>query len=175
MIDSTVDLHARGAALVAAASNARSSDDWAAIPQGAEWPFAWGSCWQHCITVAVQEPETEIGWFHSTLGLSAFAWDAEREYLMMSSPDSALLLGIGRTRSDAPPLPEGSMLLELMLEDIEGSARALAERGIDFDEPVRAPWGSGHPMRTAWLRSPGGIRVRLWGMVQVGEPDAQKS
>lgn len=167
---STTDLRTHGAALITAASTARTADDWAAMPKINGWPFAWGSCWQNCITIAVNDPETEIGWLHSVLGMSVFAWDAEREYLMMSSPDSALLLGIGRVREDAPALPEGSMLLELMLEDIEGSAAALAERGVEFDEPIRAPWGDAHPMRTAWLRTPGGIRVRLWGMVEVAQP-----
>lgn len=164
--DST-DLRERGEKRLEMMRNAKTKEDWNAIftlPKPS-FPFAWNEtwegCWKQCVEYRVSDLAGEMSFFVDRLGFSIYALQAD--YAMFTSPDQAFFLAIRPAADDAPAAAPNSIGIEFMVADINAAVAELEGRGVRFEEAAK-PCMEGSPMYIAYLRTPNGIRITLWGM-----------
>ena len=138
-------------------------------PTPVNYPFKWGDCWSGNVGVAVDDLESEIGFWVDLMGFRPFAFFDGT--LMFRSPDNTFGMSLSRATEDSPP--SGSIIVELMLDNVEEATRTLQSRGAEFDQILHPVWGEEQTMRTSELTSPAGFRVILWGMI--GENSTSQS
>jgi hypothetical protein len=159
------NLREQGARLLEMARNASTPEDWKAIWGIPKPPiaFGWGDCWKQCVAYRVDDFESEVGYYFDVIGLSLFAIGSDS--VMFTSPDNAFLLAVMPASGDAPAAPPKSVRVEFMVQDFFATVKELENRGVAFDE-VAQPWGADSPMQIGCFATPGGIEIKLWGMVE---------
>jgi catechol 2,3-dioxygenase-like lactoylglutathione lyase family enzyme len=130
------------------------------------FPFAWGDCWKQCIEYKVDDFAAEVGFYIDVLGLTINAFDPD--YAMFTSPHGDFYFAV-------VPAPEGestppsALRLQFMVADIFNTTIELENRGIVFEQPP-SPVHPDSMLHIAYFRTPNGIFVDLWGIVQPSDP-----
>jgi hypothetical protein len=147
----------------------KSREDWEKLwpAPGHAYPFTWGDCWKAVTEFGVSNFPAELGFYLDILGMKVNAmWDG---HAMIMTPDADFAFTIHAAKRTATELN-----LQFMLGNIAVAAAALKRRGLRFAQELKAEWGDEHPMRTCKLRTPSGMIITLWGMVEVGKKSAKK-
>jgi hypothetical protein len=116
-----------------------------------------------CVEYCVDDFAAEVGFFADILGLPVNAYSADS--FMFTSPDGAFFLSVTASSDDATATPAETIHLQLMIADILETAHELEHRGIVF-EKFPEPYEPNSPLHTGTFRTPGGVAVDLWGMVE---------
>jgi len=151
-----MELAEKGRARIAAATEGE------AAPPTPTFPFEWGERWKHCVEYRVIDFDAEVGFFLDVMGFRPNA--LAPDYAMFTSPKGDFYLSIVSTTDVKSSTPGDSIRLGFMVKDIEGVARELGKRGIDFEKPVRLYEPAGGGLHTGRFRTPNGIAVDLWGV-----------
>ncbi len=159
----TVDCRKLGEARIAAARAAKTPADWKRLwPKPANpWGIKWGTCWKACLEYIVEDFAAEVGFFIDVLGFPTNAFD--QNYAMFTSPEKDFFFGVVRVSDGATPTPKDAIRLQFMVEDIYGTALEFEKRGVVFEKKPQSQHGS--PIYCATFRTPAGIAVDLWGMM----------
>ena len=139
-----------------------SADSNSEQPSTVDYPFVWGECWTANIGVAVDDFESEVGFWVDIMGFRPFAFFEST--LMFRSPDNSFGMSLSQATEDYPP--SHSITVELMLDNLEEATETIRSCGAEFSKTLFPVWGEGQTMRTSELVSPAGFRVILWGMVE---------
>jgi len=156
-----------GNARLAAARQAKSKEDWDRLWAEPAHPYTFkpGTCWNHCVEYKVEDFAAEVGFFIDILGFTPNA--VSHEYAMFTSPSKEFFFSIVPVEQ-GKGTPADAIRLQFMIADIGKVAENLEKRGIEFEEkPI--PQGEGSPMYKGTFRTPHGIPVDLWGMVEEKE------
>jgi len=153
-----MELAERGRARIAAASAGEAP---AAKPA---FPFKWGECWKHCVEYRVLDFDAEVGFFLDVLGMEANALSAE--YAMFTGPDRDFYFALVPADEVEPPTEGRTIRLGFMIQDIQRVAADLQGRGVEFEKPVQRYMDAEASLFTGRFRTPNGIAVDLWGMVE---------
>ncbi len=147
------------------AEKAKTPEDWKQLWKDPEYdyPFKWGDCWKQCIEYFVDDFVSEVGFFIDILGFPPNAFD--KCYAMFSSPDRAFYFSIACSTTENKTTPPDSIRIQFMIEDIIGTAKELEARGIIFERKPEPFEDEASPMYTGYFRSPNGVRIDLWGMI----------
>ena len=156
-----------GQARLEVAKKAKTREDWDKLwkEPAHPYPFKLGPCWKNCVEYKVEDFAAEVGFFLDILGFDPNALGPE--YAMLTSPDKEFYFSI-------VPAEEGkgtstdAIRLQFMIEDILNVAEELEKRGIAFEKEPE-PQGEGSPLYKSTFRTPHGIPVDLWGMVEQKE------
>jgi catechol 2,3-dioxygenase-like lactoylglutathione lyase family enzyme len=157
------DCRAFGAARIAVSQQAKSPEDWKKLwkkPANA-WAIQWGTCWKACLEYIVADFEAEAGFWIDVLGFPTNAFSAD--YAMFTSPEKDFFFSVVRAKDGATPTPREAIRVQFMVEDIYGTTLEFEKRGVEFEKRPAAHQGS--PIYSATFRTPAGIAVDLWGMV----------
>ena len=127
------------------------------------YPFKWGDCWKQCIEYHVDDFAAEVGFFADILGFPVNACSSD--YFMFTSPDGAFFFSIVASSEAVAATPPESLRMQFMIVDIIDTAHELEQRGITF-EKFPQPHEPSSPLHTGTFRTPGGVAVDLWGMVE---------
>jgi len=157
-------VRAFGKARIDIARRASSQDDWQKLWKrpAYSFPFAWGDAWKQCIEYKVDDFAAEVGFFIDVLGLPINAFDPD--YAMFTSPHGDFFFAVVPAL-EGHSTPPDALRLQFMVADIFETTAELEQRGIAFESPP-APVNSGSALHIAWFRTPHGICVDLWGMLQ---------
>lgn len=157
------DCRKLGETRIAAARAAKTPADWKRLwPKPANaWGIKWGMCWKACLEYIVADFAAEAGFFIDVLGFPTNAFD--ENYAMFTSPDQEFYFAVVRARDGATPTPKDAVRIQFMVEDIYGTAMEFEKRGIVFEKRPHSEHGS--PIHNATFRTPAGIAVDLWGMM----------
>jgi catechol 2,3-dioxygenase-like lactoylglutathione lyase family enzyme len=163
-----------GEQLIEMSRNASTQEDWQKIWAMAkpDISFEWGPCWKQSAEYRVDDFAAEVGFYFNVIGLSLFTLNPDA--VMFTSPDKAFLLAVAPATDEEPAVHPNSFRVEFMVDDINATVKELESRGLGFDEVAR-PWGDSNPMQVARFRTPNGIGVTLWGMVETEPADAVAS
>lgn len=153
-----------GEARIAIARKARTPDEWKKLWKQSEnpYPFTWGECCKQWVEYKVTDFSAEIGFLIDLMGLSIYAFDTN--YAMFTSPDNAFYFGVCMVGEGESPTPPDAIRLQFVEQNIFAATLELERRGIVFDSPP-APW-EGSTLYRGSFRTPNGIWVDLWGMVE---------
>lgn len=145
------------------AGSTPSDSDGAWAPAAAGPAFAIGTCWTQCTFYAVGDFEAEIGFYLDILGLRAFV--LSQDEAMFTTATNEYYVGVKRASDDEPAVNGNSLRVQFMVADIAKVVGDLESRGINYEQRPE-PFGEGSPLWFGTLRSPNGVRVDLWGMVE---------
>ncbi|GAB1510589.1 VOC family protein [Actinophytocola sp. KF-1] len=96
-----------------------------------------------------RDPGRTVAFYRDTLGLAVYREFPGGTVFFLGN---GLLEVSGRGESG----PGEDVVLWLQVRDIEATARALADRGVELERgPEREPWG----LVEMWLRDPDGLRI----------------
>ncbi|KAF0242599.1 MAG: hypothetical protein FD180_3829 [Planctomycetota bacterium] len=157
------DCRKLGDARIAAARASKSPEDWKRLwsKPANPWAIKWGTCWKHCIEYTVADFASEVGFFIDVLGFPTNAFGDD--YAMFTSPEKDFYFGVVRAKDGATPTPKDAIRLQFMVEDVYGTTLEFEKRGVSFDKKPVSHHGS--PIFCATFRTPSGISVDLWGMM----------
>jgi catechol 2,3-dioxygenase-like lactoylglutathione lyase family enzyme len=157
------DVARLGAARLEVAMKAKTPDDWKKMwPKPANaWTFEWGSCWKQCIEYRVDDFASEVGFFIDVLGLPTNAFGPD--YAMFTGPGKDFYFAVVPTPDDGEATAPDTIRLAFMIADIHGAVNELEARGVQFEK--RAESWKGSPIHSCTFRTPAGVAVDLWGMV----------
>jgi hypothetical protein len=127
------------------------------------YPFTWGDCWKLCMEYRVDDFAAEVGFFADILGFPVNAFSSDS--FMFTSPDGAFFFSVVASSDDVPATPAGTIRLQFMIDGIIDTAHELEHRGISF-ENFPEPYEPNSPLHTGTFRTPGGVAIDLWGMVE---------
>jgi hypothetical protein len=127
------------------------------------YPFRWGDCWRQCMEYRVNDFAAEVGFFADLLGFPVNACSSD--YFMFTSPDGAFFFAIAAASDDVTATPAGAIRIQFMIDGIIDTAHELEQRGINF-EKFPEPCELNSPLHTGTFRTPNGVAVDLWGMVE---------
>ena len=146
------------------AATLRSREDWDAKWPAPRSPFPFSLAhWKHCMVYTVEDYAAEVGFLIDIVGLRA----------TMFGPDDALLTGpqgefafqvVGAGEGQEPTPPETIALL-FYVDNLEEACATLASRGVAFTEPPAPRGGPESTFYSAEFRTPHGVSVSLWGVV----------
>jgi catechol 2,3-dioxygenase-like lactoylglutathione lyase family enzyme len=165
-------VRAFGKARIDIARRARSPEDWQKLWKrpAHSFPFAWGNSWKQCVEYKVDDFAAEVGFFIDVLGLPINAFDPD--YAMFTSPNGDFYFSVVPAL-EGQSTPPDALRLQFMVADIFATAAELEGRGIVFENPP-APVQPGSSLHVAWFRTPHGICVDLWGIVQLAAQDTHQ-
>lgn len=154
-----------GEARLKIAAEAKTPEDWKRLwnKPAHDYSFKWGDCWKQCIEYYVDDFVSEVGFFIDILGFPTNAFD--KNYAMFTSPDRAFFFSIACSTTENKTTPPDSIRIQFMVEDILKTAKELEARGIVFEQQPEPFEDEASPMFTGYFRSPNGVRIDLWGMV----------
>ena len=154
-----------GEARLKIAAEAKTPEDWERLwnKPAHDYPFKWGDCWKQCIEYFVDDFVSEVGFFIDILGFPPNAFD--KCYAMFTSPDRAFYFSIACSTTENKTTPPDSIRIQFMIDDILATAAKLENRGIVFEKKPTHFDEVGSPLFTGFFRSPNGVRIDLWGMV----------
>jgi hypothetical protein len=161
-------VRAYGKARINIAEKAKTPEEWAELwkPPSNVYPFSWGECWKQCIEYKVDDFAAEVGFFIDILGLPVNAFDPD--YAMFTSPSGDFYFAVVPTKDGSSSTPANAIRIQFMLDDIIAVTEELERRGIIFDASPQ-PCVEGSSMYVGFFRTPHGINVDLWGMVEPEE------
>lgn len=140
----------------------KSPEDWQKMwtPPTHDFPLEYGPCWTMNVEYKVADFEAEVGFFLDVFGLESFVLDETDA--MFTGPKTEFYFSVVRHDKSTP----GDLIsLEFMCDDICKTHKELVGRGVEFETPPNPFRDSGN-LYIADFRTPNGIRVRLWGMVE---------
>lgn len=140
----------------------KSPEDWQKMwtPPTHDFPLEYGPCWTMTVEYKVADFEAEVGFFLDVFGLNSNAMDGS--YAMFTGPKEEFYFSIVRFEKSTP----GDLIsLEFMCDDICKTHEELVGRGVVFEKPPK-PYHEGGSLYIAIFRTPNGIPVRLWGVVE---------
>lgn len=156
---------AYGRARLDIAQRARTRQDWDRLwkrPQFS-FPFVWGQHWKQCIEYRVDDFASEVGFLIDVLGLPVNAFNAE--FAMFTGLNREFYFAVTPAQPDATSTPPDAIRIQFMVDDLFATTEELRRRGVAFDvEPQAVAEGS-----LQWIavfRTPHGICMELWGMVE---------
>ncbi len=154
-----------GEARIDIARNAHTPDEWRMLWKQSEnpYPFTRGNCCKQWMEYKVHDYSAEIGFFIDIMGLPIYAFDTH--YAMFTSPDNAFYFGVCMVGEGETPTPPDAIRLQFVEQNIFATTIELERRGIVFDSPP-VPWEKGSSLCRGSFRTPNGIWVDLWGMVE---------
>ena len=158
-----------GQARIEVAKQAETREDWERLWQEPKYSytFEWGDCWKQCVEYRVNDFAAEAGFYLDVLGLSSNAFG--EDYAMVMSPDQAFYLSFCPASKEMPATPPDAVSVQFMLKDVLTAAKELESRGIVFDEAPKPFGDETSPLYSAKFRTPHGISVILWGLVEPKE------
>jgi len=153
-----------GNARLAIAAEAQSQSDWERLWKAPahSFPFAWGTCWKQCVEYRVDDYAREIGFFLDVLGFDAVA--LAPDFAMLNNEAQEFFLAV-RAAENGSATPPDAIRIQFLIDGILETAAELEGRGIRFEKRPE-PCEPSSPMLTGWFRTPHGVPVDLWGMVQ---------
>ena len=158
---------AYGKARLDIARRAESRQDWENLWKQSTFPFPfeWGEHWKQCIEYSVDDFAAEVGFFIDILGFPVNAFDPD--YAMFTSPSRDFFFAVVPTPDGGHSTPPDAIRLQFMITDLLLTAEELQRRGVQFERfPV--PCHPGTSLYIGQFRTPHGICVELWGMVESG-------
>ena len=158
-------VRAYGKARLEVARRAASPQERAKLwkPPAHPFPFVWGREWKQCVEYKVDDYAAEVGFLIDVLGLVVKSFDPE--YAMFTSPRGDFLFSVAQANEDNPSTPPDALRIQFMVADILETAAELEQRGIQFEQPPQ-PCQPGSSLHIGYFRTPHGICIDLWGMVE---------
>lgn len=159
-------IRAFGKARLDIASRAHTPEDWQRLwkPPINPFPFTWGQHWRQCVEYRVSDFAAEVGFWIDVLGLPVNAFNTD--YAMLTSPNHDFYFSVIAVPQPEHSTPPDAFRLQFMVQDIFATAQELSRRGIDFElEPQ--PVSEGSMQWAAAFRTPHGILVEIWGLVEM--------
>lgn len=152
-----------GKSRIGVAASCRSQEDWKTLWKPSEHPFTFkaGQCWNFTAEYKVVDFEAEVGFFIDLLGFDANAIDSS--YAMFMVPEGKYYFSIVKA-SPTEATPPEAIRLEFMLADIKQVTSSLIDRGIVLEQSPQ-PFSEGSNLYRASLRTPNGIQLALWGIL----------
>lgn len=160
-----------GSARLEVPGKAKSREEWKRLwkdPKHA-YPFKLGDCWTHCVEYAVSDFPAEVGFWIDGIGLEANAIGPD--FAMFTSPKREFFLSVVPATKVRAATGAEDVRLEFMIQDLPRVGPDLERRGIRFERKP-TPEGEGSPLWKGTFRTPNGIAVDLWSMVD-GEAGAK--
>ncbi|MBI2923456.1 MAG: VOC family protein [Planctomycetes bacterium] len=159
----TPDARQYGAARLEVARAAKTPEDWKKMwkKPAHEWPIKWGTCWKQCTEYRVGDFAAEVGFFIDVLGFPTNAFG--HDYAMFTSPEKDFFFSVAPAPAGEKPTAPDSIRLQFMVADLYGTVLELENRGIPFEKKPESHQGT--PITSATFRTPHGVAVDLWGMV----------
>jgi catechol 2,3-dioxygenase-like lactoylglutathione lyase family enzyme len=164
---------AYGKARLDIAKRAANGSDWDRLwkEPAFPFPFDWGEWWKQCIEYKVEDFAAEVGFYTDILGLPVVAFDPN--YAMFTSPSQDFFLAVVPALEPGKSTPSDALRIQFMVADIFETVRELERRGIVFEQKPQ-PCERGSLMYITYFRTPHGLCVDLWGIVQqAGYPDEE--
>jgi catechol 2,3-dioxygenase-like lactoylglutathione lyase family enzyme len=157
-------IRAYGKARLDLARRARNGEDWKRIWKAPMYgyPFQLGGAWKQCIEYKVEDFAAEVGFFIDILGLEVNSLDPG--YAQFTSPQRDFYFAVVETPPGFQATPADALRIQFMVEDIFATAEELESRGISFDLPPQ-PCQAGSALNIGSFRTPHGINIELWGIV----------
>ena len=166
-------VRAYGKARIDISERAKNPMDWEKLwkrPSNS-FPFVWGESWKQCVEYRVDDFAAEVGFFIDVLGLPVNAFDPG--YAMFTSPQCDFFFAVVPTPHAEQSTPPDAIRLQFMVKDIMATAQLLEQRGISFEQPPQ-PLHPGSSLSIGSFRTPHGISIELWGMVNTATPSSVK-
>lgn len=157
-------VRAYGKARLDIARRASTPAEWQRLwlPPAQKFLFQWGKPWKQCIEYKVDDLAAEVGFYIDVLGLPVNAFNPD--YAMFTSPAGDFYFAVVPALDGNPSTPPDAIRLQFMLDDILATTEELLARGIEF-ELLPAPIHEGSELYIGYFRSPHGIPIELWGIV----------
>lgn len=157
-------VRAYGKARLDLARRARNGEDWKRIWKAPihPYPFQLGGAWKQCIEYKVTDFAAEVGFFIDILGLEVNSLDPG--YAQFTSPQGDFYFAVVETPQGYNATPPDAIRIQFMVEDIFDIADELESRGIIFEIPPQ-PCQAGSALNIGSFRTPHGIFIELWGIV----------
>ena len=161
-------VRAYGKARLDIASRVHTPSDWEKLWKrpAFPFPFTWGAYWKQCIEYKVDDFAAEVGFYTDILGLSVNALDPG--YAMFTSPGGDFFIAIVPTFEGAQCTPPDAIRIQFMVADVLATAQELERRGVSIEQWPQ-PCADGSTLYIGYFRTPHGICVDLWGLVEVQE------
>ena len=161
---------AYGKARLDIAQRAASSSDWEKLwkKPANSFPFTWGEPWKQCVEYRVDDFAAEVGFWIDVIGLPVNAFDPD--YAMFTSPGRDFNFAIVPAPPGSHSTPSDAIRIQFMLEDVLAAAAILEGRGVVFEQWPQ-PCAASSSLYIGYFRTPHGICVDLWGVVERGNPD----
>jgi catechol 2,3-dioxygenase-like lactoylglutathione lyase family enzyme len=158
-------MRAYGKARLDIASRVQTPSDWEKLWKRPAYPFpfTWGVYWKQCIEYKVDDFPAEVGFFTDFLGLPVNALDPG--YAMFTSPGGDFFIAIVPTPEGMRSTPQDAIRIQFMVADVFATARELEQRGISLEQWPQ-PCADGSDLFIGYFRTPHGICVDLWGLVE---------
>jgi catechol 2,3-dioxygenase-like lactoylglutathione lyase family enzyme len=166
-------VRAYGKARLDIASRVHTPSDWEKLWKrpAFPFPFTWGVYWKQCIEYKVDDFAAEVGFYTDILGLPVNALDPG--YAMFTSPGGDFFIAIVPTPQGAHSTPPDAIRIQFMVADVFATARELEQRSISMEQWPQ-PCADGSTLFIGYFRTPHGICVDLWGLVEVpSSPDPE--
>jgi catechol 2,3-dioxygenase-like lactoylglutathione lyase family enzyme len=159
-------VRAYGKARLDIASRVHTPSDWEKLWKrpAFPFPFTWGAYWKQCIEYKVDDFAAEVGFYTDILGLPVNALDPG--YAMFTSPGGDFFIAIVPTPEGVHSTPPDAIRIQFMVADVFATARELERRGISLEQWPQ-PCADGSTLYIGYFRTPHGICVDLWGLVEV--------
>jgi catechol 2,3-dioxygenase-like lactoylglutathione lyase family enzyme len=159
-----------GKARIDIARRVKNQADWDALwkEPAQPFPFAWDNSWKHCIEYKVNDFAAEIGFFIDVLGLPVTAFGPD--YAQFTSPQGEFYFAVTSAPGDEAPTPPDALRIQFTVTNLLATVAQLEKRGITFEQKPR-PSTPGSSLYTGFFRTPHGICIDLWGMVDLEEPN----
>ena len=157
-------IRAYGKARIDIARRATSLAEWDQLwkKPANDFPFDWGNHWKQCVEYKVDDFAAEVGFYIDILGLPVNAFDPE--YAMFTSPGGDFFLAIVPKPEGRSSTPPDAMRIQFMVADLLETTKELERRGITFEQKP-LPCSPGSSLCIACFRTPHGITIDLWGVV----------
>jgi catechol 2,3-dioxygenase-like lactoylglutathione lyase family enzyme len=163
---------AYGKARLDIAQRASGPEDWEKLWKKSAYPFpfTWGSRWKQCVEYRVDDFAAEVGFFIDILGLPVNAFDPD--YAMFTSPAGDFYFSFVPVSEGELSTPSDAFRIQFMVENIQETALELERRGIPFEQWPQA-CEEGSSLYIGYFRTPHGMCIDLWGIVEPGESEHQ--
>lgn len=155
-----------GRARLEIAQRAQDREAWDNLwkPPMQEFPFEWGPHWKQCVEYKVDDFSTEVGFLIDVLGLPVNAFNPD--YAMFTSPERDFFFAVVQTSDGMKSTPPDALRIQFMVADIFALTEKLKGRGVQFEgEP--GPVAEGSEQWVASFRTPHGIHLEIWGLVEM--------
>lgn len=148
---------------LAVATEAKTPADWERLWKAPAhpFPFAWGTCWKQCVEYKVDDFALELGFYLDILGFDSIALAPDFAMLNNEAEDFHLAV---RTAEKGNSTPPDAIRIQFLISDILETTAELEGRGVQFEKRPE-PCEPDSPMYTGFFRTPHGIAVDLWGLV----------